>query len=411
MRLTLKIREWVSRIFKVKPYICNMIERLITEKVKKALGVFPIIGIIGPRQVGKTTLAKMMEKEVGKPTVFLDLERSSDRQKLAEPELFLTQQTDKCVIIDEIQQMPELLPLLRWLVDQKREPARFILTGSSTPDLIRNNTETLAGRIAYFELTPFSLPEIKRVKTMQEHWFRGGFPLALLVDSDETSALWLENFIDTFLHRDIRSLGYEISIPAMSRLLKILASLHGQILTLSDVSNSMNISAKTLNKYLDILEGSFLIRRLSPYFHNTTKRLVRSPKLYFRDSGLLHNLLQISSLEQLHGSIFLGASWEGYVIEQIILAAGPKWQYDFYRTQGGTETDLVLSQPGGRKILIEIKYSVNPTPSRGFFESAVDLKPDFQYIIIPEGAAWMRNETQRVCGLEWFLEEEMKEIS
>ncbi|MEI6412237.1 MAG: ATP-binding protein [Bacteroidota bacterium] len=388
-----------------------MIERFITEKVKKALGVFPIIGIIGPRQVGKTTLAKMMEKEVGKPTVFLDLERSSDRQKLAEPELFLTQQTEKCVVIDEIQQMPELLPLLRWLVDQKREPARFILTGSSTPDLIRNNTETLAGRIAYFELTPFSLPEIKGVKTMQEHWFRGGFPLALLVDSDETSALWLENFIDTFLHRDIRSLGYEISIPAMSRLLKVLASLHGQILTLSDVSNSMNISAKTLNKYLDILEGSFLIRRLSPYFHNTTKRLVRSPKLYFRDSGLLHNLLQISSLEQLHGSIFLGASWEGYVIEQIILTAGPKWQYDFYRCHSGAKADLVLSQPGGRKILIEIKYSVNPTPSRGFFESAVDLKPDFQYIIIPEGKAWMRNETQRVCGLEWFLTQDLKEMS
>jgi len=235
--------------------------------------------------------------------------------------------------------------------------------------------------------------------------------LALLVDSDETSALWLENFIDTFLHRDIRSLGYEISIPAMSRLLKILASLHGQILTLSDVSNSMNISAKTLNKYLDILEGSFLIRRLSPYFHNTTKRLVRSPKLYFRDSGLFHNLLQISSLEQLHGSIFLGASWEGYVIEQIILAAGSHWKCDFYRCHSGAKADLVLSQPGGRKILIEIKYSVNPTPSRGFFESAVDLKPDFQYIIIPEGEAWMRNEAQKVCGLEWFLTQDLKEMS
>jgi uncharacterized protein len=299
-----------------------MIERFATEKIKKALGFFPVIGIIGPRQVGKTTLAKMLENDLQKPTLFLDLERNADRQKLADPELFLSQQNEKCVILDEIQNMPELMPLLRWLVDQKREPARFILTGSSTPDLIRNNTETLAGRIAYFELTPLSLLEITGVQTMQTHWFRGGFPLALLADSDETSGMWLENFVDTFLQRDIRSLGYDISIPDMGRLLRVLASVHGKILTVEDVSNSMNLSSKTVRKYLDILEGSFLIRRLQPFFYNTTKRLVRAPKLYFRDSGLLHSLLQIGSWERLHGTIFLGASWEGYAIEQIMATAG-----------------------------------------------------------------------------------------
>jgi len=388
-----------------------MIERHITEKVKKALTFFPVVGIIGPRQVGKTTLARRLESELKKPTLFLDLERHSDRQRLAEPELFLSQQTDKCVIIDEVQNMPELLPLLRWLVDQKREPARFILTGSSTPDLIRNNTETLAGRIAYFELTPFSLMEIQGKKTFHEHWFRGGFPLSLLAGSDEESRMWLENFIDTFLQRDIRSLGYEVSIPAMGRLMQVLASMNGKILTLKDVSNSLDLNTKTLGKYLDILEGSFLIRRLPPHLLNTTKRLVRSPKLYFRDSGLLHSLLHMESLERLHSTIFLGPSWEGYVIEQILSSAGAGWQTDFYRTHAGAEADLVLWQPGGKKALIEIKYSVTPTPSRGFYESASELKPDNQYIIVPEGEAWMRSETQKVCGLEYFLKEEMKRLN
>lgn len=384
-----------------------MISRTITEKIKKALGVFPVIGIIGPRQVGKTTMAKTLQGYLDKETILLDLERHSDQQRLAEPELFLGQQMDKCVIIDEIQNMPELLPLIRWLVDQKREPARFILTGSSTPDLIRNNTETLAGRIAYFELHPFSLLEVAQTTTMETHWFRGGFPLSLLAGSDEGSRMWLENFIDTYLQRDIRSLGYQISIPVMGRLLQVLASANGKILTLTDVSNSMNISTKTVNKYLDILEGSFLIRRLSPYFLNTTKRLVRSPKLYFRDSGLLHTLLQIESLDRLYGTIFLGPSWEGYVIEQIIQAAGSSWQYDFFRTHAGAEADLVLSQPGGKKVLVEIKYSVDPTPSRGFYESAAALKPDFQYIITPQGDAWMRNEHQKISGLEYFIKKEL----
>jgi len=169
----------------------------------------------------------------------------------------------------------------------------------------------------------------------------------------------------------------------------------------------MNVGTKTLSKYLDILEGSFLIHRLPPFFINTTKRLVRSPKLYFRDTGLLHNLLQIKDLTNLHGSIFHGSSWEGYVIEQIMLSAGKAWQYDFYRTHGGAETDLVLSQPGGKKAVIEIKYSVDPTPSRGFYESAEDLKPDYQYIIIPEGESWMRNERQKVSGLAHFLQNEL----
>ena len=384
-----------------------MIHRIITDKISRALQVFPIIGIIGPRQVGKTTLAKLLESQLGKPTIFLDLEGHSDRQKLVEGELFLSQQMDKCVVIDEIQQMPELYPLLRWLVDQQRTPARFILTGSATPDLIRNNTESLAGRIAYFELTPLTLPEVLSVTTMQTHWFRGGFPLSLLAASDEESTMWLENFIDTFLQRDIRNLGYEISVPAMGRLLQILASLNGKILTLSDISNSMDITTKTLNKYLDILEGSFLIRRLSPFFANTTKRLVRSPKLYFRDSGLLHQLLQMNTLERLHGTVFLGPSWESYVIEQIIQTAGNFWQYDYYRTYSGAEVDLIMSQPGGKKVLLEIKYSVDPTPARGFYEAVSELKADAQYIIIPEGETWQRNADQKVSGLAHFLLHEL----
>lgn len=387
-----------------------MIKRHITENVKRALTAFPIVGILGPRQVGKTTLARQLEQDMGKPTLFLDLERSSDRLKLIQPELFLSQHTDKCIIIDEIQHMPELMPLLRWLVDQQREPARFVLTGSSTPELIRNNTETLAGRIAYFELTPFSLTEINGMKSMYEHWFRGGFPLSVLADSDELSSMWVENFIDTYLQRDLQSLGYDIPVPTMDRLLRVLASLHGKILTIEDVSNTMNINIKTLRKYLDILEGSFLIRRLPPFFVNTTKRLVRSPKLYFRDTGLLHCLLQVKDLTHLYGSIFHGSSWEGYVLEQIMLSAGKDWQYDFYRTHAGAETDLVMSQPGGKKVIIEVKYNVDPAPSRGFYESAEDLKPTHQYIIIPEGDAWMRNDRQKVSGLAHFLLHELPSL-
>jgi uncharacterized protein len=383
-----------------------MITRAIQTQVQQALTFFPAVGIVGPRQVGKTTLAKIIEQTLDMPTLFLDLERDSDRYKLAEAELFLQQYTHHCVIIDEIQNIPTLLPLLRWLIDQNRQPARFILTGSASPDIIKGNTETLAGRIAYFELMPLSLLEIGDRRTMQAHWFLGGFPDALLAPA-ALSEMWLDNFIDTFLQRDIRRIGYDITIPAMERLLRVLASASSSLLNVDSLSNSLGISANTVKKYLNILEGSFLLRRLQPHFINTTKRLVKSPKIYFRDTGLMHRLLGMPNLEQLQGSIWLGASWETYVIEEIIRVGGKKFSYSFYRTHTGAEIDLLLTAQAGHLISIEIKYSSDPTPSKGYYLAVADIQPIAQYIIVPTGEMWERSGGVKVCGLRHFLQYEI----
>ncbi len=387
-----------------------MIQRSILPQIQQALAYFPVVGIIGPRQVGKTTLAKILEKTLNQPTIFLDLERDSDRQKLSEPEIFLQQYTDRCVIIDEIQNIPTLLPLIRWLVDQNRHPARFILTGSASPDIIKGSTETLAGRIAYFELMPFSLLEIGNEVTQTQHWFRGGFPDSLLAPNAALSEMWLGNFIETFLQRDIRRIGYDITIPAMERLLKVVASGSGSLLNVDSLSNSLGISINTIKKYLDILEGSFILRRLQPFYINTTKRLVRSPKIFIRDTGLMHRLIGIRDIEQLQGSIWLGHSWETYVIEEIIRVGGKAFEYSFYRTQAGAEVDLILRGASGKLTMIEIKYSTNASPSKGFYSAATDLKPDFQYVIVPEGEAWAKSSSLIVCGLKWFLTYEIGKL-
>ena len=387
-----------------------MIQRTILPQIEQALSYFPVVGIVGPRQVGKTTLAKMIEQSLAKPTLFLDLERDTDRQKLAEPEIFLAQYLEYCVIIDEVQNMPELMPLLRWLVDQHRVPARFILTGSASPDIVRGNTETLAGRIAYFELTPFSLPEIELVAAQEDHWVRGGFPNALLAPTPALTEMWLGSFIETFLHRDIRRIGYDITIPSMERLLRMVASGSGNILHIEHLAKSLGIGANTVKKYLDILEGSFLIRRLQPHFANLTKRLVRTPKLYMRDTGLMHYLLGIRNFEQLHGNQLIGSSWESYVVEEVIRAGGKSFEYSFFRTQAGAEVDLVLRNPAGNLTLIEIKYSSNPAPSKGFYIAADDLAAAAKYVIVPAGDGWERSQSIKVCGLKWFLEHELPKL-
>jgi uncharacterized protein len=381
-----------------------MIERSITPKILEALTFFPSVGLVGPRQVGKTTLLKLIQPMLDQPVLFLDLERDSDLQRLGEAELFLSAHMDKCVIIDEVQTMPKLFPLIRWLIDQNRRPARFIFTGSASPDIVKNNTETLAGRITYFEVSPFSLLEVQSTIQTDTHWFRGGFPDALLAPSDFMTGMWLESFIETFLYRDIQLIGHEITVTAMERLLKILGSYNGQLLNYQNLSNSLDISVPTLKRYLDILEGSFMIRRLQPHHVNITKRLVKSPKIFIRDTGLLHSLLGLQSLVQLQGSHNLGSSWEAYVIEQIFRVFGKRWEYSFFRTQTGAEVDLVMKSPAGKLICIEIKYSVNPSPSKGFFVAIADLKPDEHYIIIPGHDFWERSNGLKVCGLSYFLQ-------
>jgi len=388
-----------------------MIERKIAAEIAKSMHYFPAIGIIGPRQVGKTTLAKALQKQLEKPSIYLDLELDEDIVRLQNAQSYLQSHQDKCVIIDEIQLMPRLFPLLRALIDQARVPARFLILGSASPVIIRQSSETLAGRIAYNELAPLSLSEIQPTGiTMTEHWFRGGFPNALLAPSDEVANTWLRNFASTFMEKDLKAMGYEISVQTMSRLYRMVAHVHGQIQNASALSQALGISSPTVAKYLDLLEGVFLVHRLEPYYVNLGKRLVKSPKIYFRDTGLLHQLSTISSFEALQGNQLIGASWEGYVIEQIRRALDESWQYYYYRTVAGAETDLVLISPNGVMTCVEIKYSLAPVIAKGFYQSMDDLKPAHQYVIVPSGSSYFFNERLKVCSLEVFLEQELETI-
>ncbi|MFN0033823.1 MAG: ATP-binding protein [Saprospiraceae bacterium] len=387
-----------------------MIERLITPRILEDLSTSPILGLIGPRQVGKTTLAKHLQTKIGKPTLYLDLEIPQDFMKLGDAEMFLSAHVDKCVIIDEVQTRPELFALLRGLTDQHRVPARFILLGSASPYIVKMNTETLAGRIAYQTLDPFSYSEIRQLTSMQVHWFRGGFPGALLAPTERTARKWLLDFAETFIQRDVQRLGFQVAQTTISNLLSMVAHLHGGILNASALAGSLGTSQPTVTKYLELLEGSFMIRRLPPYFVNLGKRLVKSPKVYVRDTGLLHHLMRIPQLEQLQGHPSVGTSWEGYVIEQIIREAAEFSDFYYYRTKDGAEVDLILLAPNGKMACIEIKYSTAPVISKGFFLCAEDLKPQFKYVITPAGDAWTRSDGVRICSLPEFLEKDLVEM-
>ena len=384
-----------------------MIERLITQKVLRDLSWSPIIGLIGSRQVGKTTLVRYLQTQISKPTIYLDLELSEDWFKLSDAQSYLASHVDKCVVIDEIQIRPELFALLRALTDQKRVPARFILLGSASPHIVKLNTETLAGRIAYHELSPFSYSEIKTMYSQEEHWIKGGFPNALLAPAAVISRKWMDDFIETFIHRDLARLGFTISATLVRNMLSMLAHLHGGQLNSSALANSLGLTHPTVNKYLELLEGSFLIRRLPPYFKNIGKRLVKSPKIYIRDTGLLHHLLRIFTHEQLRGNPAIGASWEGFVIEQIMIEAPEFTDFYYYRTQNGAEVDLLMITPNGKMVCIEIKVSASPSISKGFYQSIEDLEPQFKYVITPSGERFNRENGLCICPLTVFLEKEL----
>ncbi|MDX2250062.1 MAG: ATP-binding protein [Bacteroidia bacterium] len=381
-----------------------MIPREIANTILENLSYFPVTGIIGPRQVGKTTLAKAIINDFQKPAIHLELELESDLYKLEDAETFLRFHQEKLIIIDEIQRLPRIFPLLRALVDERRTPGRFLILGSVSPGIVRESSESLAGRIAYTELTPFSLREIKTNVSIENHWIRGGFPEPLLMDNPAIVWRWLDNFIHAFLERDLRMIGYEIAPEAMRRALLMLTTAHGNLLNVSEISRSLGIASPTLGRYLDILEGSFLIHRLPPFFANVSKRLVKAPKFYFRDSGVFHALIGINSYEQLLSHRVLGASWEGYVVEQIRRTKPERWQMFFYRTHVGAEADLVLLSPLGKTYLIEIKRALSAPVSKGFFQVKEDLRPEGQFVIVPEGEAFPRSDGTIVCGLMEFLE-------
>lgn len=378
-----------------------MIKRILYNQVLQSLQHFPAVGLVGARQVGKTTLAQMIAKQWPEKTLYLDLERPTDYSTLSEPEFFLSRHADKLVIIDEIQLRGDLFPVLRSLIDMDRRPGRFLLLGSSSPDLIRQSGESLAGRIAYHELSPLLLSELSSDK-MDLLWMRGGFPDSFLAASDEVSTQWREDFIMTYLQRDLSFMGYDIRIPVMKlrRFWQMLAHTHGQLTNLSQLAMNMELSRQSIHKYLDILQETFMVRQLQPFHTNLKKRLVKSPKIFIRDSGILHALMGINSLQELMGHSILGMSWEGFCIEQILSQIPRTWEAFFYRSQAGAEVDLVLQRRFGEPpIFVEFKYSQSPKLTRGFWEASADLQPKACYVIFPGTQSYPLGESVEVLPL------------
>lgn len=359
-----------------------MINRRLLPAIEHSLAKFPAVALLGPRQAGKTTLARVIAG--ARPgSLYLDLERPSDLARLADPELFLSRHAGQLVVLDEIQRQPGLFAVLRALIDEKRTAGRFLLLGSASPHILRQASESLAGRISFHELAPFDVSEIKpNHSESQNLWLRGGYPLSWLAKSDADSFAWRESFIATHLERDIPSFGIRIPGATLHRFWQMLAHLHGQLWNASRLAAGFGVSAPTVQHYLDILEATYMLRRLPPLQANLGKRLVKSPKVYLRDSGILHALLGITSLNDLAGHPVVGASWEGWVLEQIAQLIDTQWQLSFYRTASGAEIDIVAER-GKRKIGFEIKFSSAPIPAKGFWLAMNDLKLQQAYIVAP----------------------------
>lgn len=365
-----------------------MIQRRVITKIQQSLSEFPVTALLGPRQAGKTTLARLVAS--GMPpdkAVYLDLELPSDLAKLAEPELYLRGHHNRLVVIDEVQRAPELFPLLRALVDQDRRPGRFLLLGSASPELSRFGAESLAGRIMFHELAPFTLDETG-IGEISKLWIRGGYPLSFLAASDEESLRWREAFIATYLERDIPQLGIRVPATMLRRFWTMVAHHHGNLWNASAIANALGVSSPAAHRYLDILCDTFIVRQLAPFSANVKKRLVKSPKVYVRDSGLLHALLGIHNHEQLQGHPVVGASWEGMVIEQILAILPAGIEPFFYRTAAGAEVDLLLVPRNGSPIAVEIKHSLSPKVSNGLRSVMDDLKCERGYIVYPGNEAY-----------------------
>jgi uncharacterized protein len=387
-----------------------MIARTLSTELLKNLDIFPVVGLIGSRQVGKTTLAKLLISSIKKDSLYLDLELPSDLNKLTEPELFLSRHSDKCIILDEIQRMPELFPVLRSLIDQDKKAGRFLILGSASPALIRNSSETLAGRINYIELSPFNFLEINGVSDIYSHWFRGGYPDSFLAKSDQISKIWLDSFIQTYIERDLPLLNIYTSANMMRRFLTMIANYQGGIWNASNFAKSLGISSPTVSRYLDFLEESFIIHKLFPFFSNVKKRLIKSPKIYIRDSGILHRLLHLESIDDLHGNVLIGNSWEGYIIEQIKQSLPFGINLYYYRTQDGNEIDLVFSRGGKPITTAEIKFSKAPKISRGLTTAINDLGTNTNYLISLSEDVYPLKENIIVTNLSEFLGKQIREI-
>ena len=362
-----------------------MIKRIAAAEIEEALLYQAAVAIVGPRQVGKTTLAReIAEKRPG--SVYLDLESPANRDRLADPELYLQQFEDTLVVLDEIHRAPEIFASLRGIIDQGRRAGkgigRFLILGSASMDLLRQSSESLAGRISYIEMDPFLTLELPAdTGTLTRLWLRGGFPGSYLASSDAQSLRWREDFIRTYLERDVPQFGPRVPAVLLEKLWTMLAHGQGTLLNASRLASALQISAPTVQRYIDLLADLLLVRRLQPFHRNTGKRLVKSPKVYIRDSGLVHALLGLRTFNDLAGHPVSGLSWEGFVIESLLAVAPERAFASFYRTVAGAEIDLLLELPGGALWAIEIKRSLSARPEKGFHIACEDLKPDKRFVV------------------------------
>lgn len=364
--------------------IAHMISRLLYPKLAEALAHSPAVALLGPRQVGKTTLALAIGKTVD--ALYLDLESEQDRAKLAQPELYLADHRERLVIFDEVHRAPGLFPVLRGLIDQGRRDGRrtgrYLLLGSASLDLLKQSGETLAGRIAYLELSPFNVLESGELPT-DNLWVAGGFPESLLAANPRLSLRWRQDFIRTYLERDIPQFGPRIAAETLRRFWVMLAHNQGGLLNTTQFARNLGVDVKTVSSYLDLLVDLLLVRRLPPWHANIGKRLVKSPKVYVRDSGLVHALLAIQDKESLLAHPVVGQSWECFVIENLLAAGMGQVQGFFYRTGGGAEIDLLLQWPDGTLWAVEVKRSLTPRPERGFYAACADLTPARKFVVYP----------------------------
>ncbi len=361
-----------------------MINRNLQTLIERRMRQTPAVVLLGPRQVGKTTLANAVAA-LHPGAMILDLERESDRAALHRPELFFAAHRDRLLILDEVQLIPGVFAALRPEIDADRRVGRFLLLGSASGDLMRQSGESLAGRVSYLELTPLLAAElpVAALADLQRLWLRGGFPRSYLADDEEASYAWRQDFLRTFLQRDLHEMGVQVPAETMRRFWQMLAHLQGQLFNASQLGLSLGgASHTTAGRYLDVLVDTMMVRRLQPHLANTGKRLIKSPKVYLRDSGLLHALLGLATVQDLQGHPVAGASWEGFVVEQVASALPADAQLGFYRTAAGTELDLVIEQ-GSRKLGVEIKFSAAPKPTKGFWQALQDLQIDRAYVVAP----------------------------
>lgn len=362
-----------------------MIYRRLENKAKDALKRSPSVALMGPRQVGKTTIALNISETT--PSIYLDLESRNDLQKVQDIEAFHNENSDKLIILDEVQRVPEMFASLRGIIDRERrkgnKAGQFLFLGSASIDLLQQSSESLAGRIAYLELHPVDALEYadNDLEKLNALWVRGGFPESLLSDSDRNSLEWRLDFIKTYLERDIPNLGPRIPAETLERFWTMLAHNQGTVLNAAHLARNLDVSGVTIGRYLDLMIDLLLVRRLKPWTANIGKRLIKSPKIYVRDSGITHALLNIPDYNSMLGHPVVGGSWEGFVIENIMAVAPSRMQPYYYGTPGGAEIDLVLEFPGGAKWAIEIKRSSAPSVSKGFYDGCEDIKADKRFVV------------------------------